>query len=66
MPAEDKAPAGIAVEAMRERRRMRQAEPQSIEAAFEIRAATGTGVDRDPGRLVDDQYEPVAIEDSVS
>jgi hypothetical protein len=33
---------------------MRKTEPQRIEAAFEIRAAAGARMDRDPRRLVDD------------
>jgi hypothetical protein len=36
-------------------RRVRQAEAQRIEAAFEIRPPAGTGMHGDPRRLVDDQ-----------
>jgi hypothetical protein len=49
---------------MGEGRRMRQAKPQAVEAAFEIRTAARTGVHRDPRWLVDDQYQPIAIEDT--
>jgi hypothetical protein len=54
MPPEHKAPAGIAVEAMSKRWRMRKTEPQRIKTAFEVRSAPGSRMDRDPGRFVDD------------
>ena len=65
MPAEDEAAAGIAIEPMGKTRRVRQPEAQRIEAAFEVRTTARTGMHRDPRRLVDDQYETVAIEDAV-
>ena len=65
MPAEHQAAAGVAVEPMGERRRVRQAEAQLIEAAFEIRTAAGAGMHRNPRRLVDDQDQPVAIKDAI-
>src|SRR5271167_4895795 len=65
MPSEHEAATRVAVEAMGERRRMRQAEAQRVEAAFEIRTTARSGMHSDPRRLVDDQYEPVAIEDAI-
>jgi hypothetical protein len=62
MPAEDEAAAGVAVEPMSERWGVRQTKTQLIEATFEIRAAAGSGMHGDARWLVDDQYEPVAIE----
>ena len=61
MPSEHKAAAGVAIETMSERRRMRQTEPQRIKAAFEIGATAGTGMHGDPRGLVYHQYETVAI-----
>ena len=51
---------------MGERRRVRQPEAQLIEPTFEIGAAAGAGMHGDPGRLVDDEDQPVAIEDAVA
>src|SRR5262249_34650365 len=65
MSAEHKTAAGVAVEPMGERRSVRQAKAQPTEAAFEIRTAAGTGMHRNPCRLVDNQYEPVAIEHAI-
>src|ERR1700758_1582194 len=65
MPTEDEAAAGVAIEPVGKARRMRQAEAQRIEPAFESRSTAGTGMHRNPRRLVDHQYEPVAIEDAV-
>src|SRR5215472_3503277 len=50
---------------MSKRRRIGQAEAQRVEAAFEIRPAAGSGMDRDPCRLVDYQDQPIAIEDAI-
>ena len=63
MAAEDETAASVAVEPVGEGRRVWEAETQRIKAAFEIGTAAGTGMHRDPGRLVDDQDQPVAIED---
>ena len=65
MPTEDEAAAGITIEPMGKVRRIRQAKAQFIEAAFEIATTAGTGMDRDPRGLVDDQNETVTIEDAV-
>src|SRR5207248_10709513 len=62
MPAEDEAATGVAVEAMSERRRMGQTETQLVKAAFEIRTTAGSAMHGNPRRLVDDQYQTVAIE----
>jgi hypothetical protein len=63
MPAEDQAAAGVTVEPMSERRRVRQTKTQLIEATLEVRAAAGSGMHGDARWLVDDQYETIAIED---
>ena len=62
MAPEHQAARGVAVEAMGERRLARQAEAQGVEIVLEVGAALGAAMDRDPGRLVDDQHQPVAIE----
>jgi hypothetical protein len=65
MPAEHKAAAGVAVEPMGERRRVRQAKTECVEAAFEIPAAAGTGMHGNPRGLVDNQDQPVTIKDAI-
>ena len=44
---------------------MRQPEAQRVKAAFEIGAAAGAGVHGDPRGLIDDQYQPVAVEHAL-
>jgi hypothetical protein len=63
MAAEDEAAAGVAVEAVSKRRRVRQTETQLIKGAFKIRTAAGSAMHGNPCGLVDDQYETVAIQD---
>ena len=65
MPAEHETAAGVAVEPMGERRRIWQTETQRIEAAFEIRTTAGTGVHGNPRRLVDDQDQPIPVQNTV-
>src|SRR5262249_27183209 len=65
MAAEDEAAAGVAVETMSERRWVWQAKTQRIKAAFEIGTTAGAGMHGDPRGLVDDQYEPIAVEHTV-
>src|SRR5262245_5475574 len=65
MTAQHQAAAGVAVEPVRQRRRVRQAETQGVEMSLEIVAAAGAGMDRHSRGLVDDQAEPVAIEQAL-
>src|SRR5439155_12530206 len=65
MTAEHEAAAGVAVKPMGESRRLRQAEAQNVEAAFETGTAAGAGMHGNPRGLVDDQNEPVPVEDAV-
>jgi hypothetical protein len=53
VPPQHKAAAGVAIESVSERRRVRQAEAQLVEPAFEIWTPAGAGMDGNPGRLVD-------------
>ena len=62
MPSQHEAAGGILVEPMRQHRRPRQAEAQRVERGFQIGAALGAAMHRQPGRLVDDQHQPVAME----
>src|SRR5579863_4095326 len=61
--AENEAARGLAVEPMRERRLSRQAEPQGVKIVLEARAALRAPMNRDARRLVEDQHQPVAIEE---
>ena len=57
--AEHQAPRGIAVQAVCQRRRARQPEPQRAEMILQAFAAPrsfGALVDRESGRLVDDEH----------
>src|SRR5437870_827882 len=65
MPAKQETAAGVAVEPMSKRGRVGQTEAQLIKVAFEVRAAAGPAMHGNPSRLVDDQYQAVAIEDSL-
>ena len=58
----DEAAGGVAVEPMGERRRARQAEAQRVEMILEIVAALGAAMHGQAGRLVDDEHQPVAVE----
>ena len=62
MAPEHQAARGVAVEAMGERGLARQAEAQGVEIVFEIGAALGAAMHRDPRGLVEDQHQAVAIE----
>ena len=65
--AEHQAPRGIAVQAVCQRRRARQPEPQRAEMILQAFAAPrsfGALVDRESGRLVDDEHQGVAIKHS--
>jgi hypothetical protein len=65
VPPQYQAAAGVAIETVSKRRRVRQAKAQLVEAAFEIASATGAGMHGNPGRLVDDEDQTVAIKDAV-
>src|SRR5438270_1055473 len=65
VPPQHQTAAGVAIETVRERRRVRQAEAQLVELAFEIGTAAGAGMHGNPGRLVDDDDQTVAIKDAV-
>ena len=60
--AEHQAAGGVAVEPVRERGRARQAEAQRVEMILQALAALRPPVHREPGRLVDHQHQPVAVE----
>ena len=57
-----KAAGGIAVEPVGQHGWPRQAEPQRVERRFQVGTPLRTAVHRQPGRLVDDQHQPVAME----
>ena len=61
MAPEHKASGGVLVETMRQGRRAWQAEPQSVEIVLQAGAAFRSTVHREPGGLVDDQHQPIAI-----
>src|SRR5215472_9036334 len=65
MPAKDEATGGVAVETMRERRRMRQTEAQLIKRALEVGTPARPGMHGDPRRFVEHEDQPVAIEDAL-
>jgi hypothetical protein len=54
----------VGIEAVRQRRRTRQAEAQRIETFLEVGGFAGAGMDRETGRLVDHQDQPVAMENA--
>ena len=61
MAPEHKASGGVLVEAMRQGGRTRQAEPQGVEMILQAGAAFRSAMHREPGRLVDDQHQSIAI-----
>ena len=62
MSPEDEATGSVLVEPVGKNRRARQAKPQRIEGGFQIGAALGAAMHRQPGGLVDHQHQPVAME----
>ena len=62
MAPEHEAARGVAVEPVGERGLARQAEAQRVEIVLEARAALRPVVDGDSGGLVEDQHQPVAVE----
>ena len=65
VPPEHENARRVAVEPVRQRRRLRQPEAQQREPVFEVRPAARPGMHRNPGRLVDNQHQPVAVEHAV-
>ena len=65
--AEHQAAGGFLVEPMRQRRQPRQAKAQRIEIVLDARAALRPSalVHGKPGGLVDDQHQPVAVEQAA-
>ena len=63
MPPEDETARGVAVQPVSERGGAWHAEPQIVEMILEARAAFRASVHRHSGRLIDDQHQPVAMED---
>jgi fused signal recognition particle receptor len=61
MAPEYEASGGFLVEAVRQGGRTRQAEPQGVEIVFKTDAAFRSAMHRQPGGLVDDQHQPIAI-----
>src|SRR5262245_1814858 len=62
MPTKHQATGGVAVEPVRQCRRARQPETQSVEEVFEGLAALRPALHRQARRLVDDQHHSIAIE----
>ena len=62
MASQHQTAGGILVEPVGQHRRPRQAESQAVEGGFQIGAALGAAMHRQPGGLVDDQHQPVAVE----
>src|SRR5579872_2276951 len=63
MPSEDQAARGVAVQAVRKRWLTRQPEAQGVKIVLEARSAFRTGMNRDAGRLVENEHHPVAIDE---
>ena len=66
MPSEHQTARGVAVEPMRKRGLARQAEAQGVEIILEARAAFRPGMNGDAGGLIENEHEPVAIEEPLS
>ena len=66
MPPEHQAACGVAVEPVRERGIARQAEAQGVKIILEARAAFRPGVNGDASGLIEDEHQPVAIEEPLS
>ena len=66
MPPEHQAACGVAVEPVRKRGPARQAEAQGVKIILEARAAFRPGMDGDASGLIEDEHEPVAIEEPLS
>src|SRR5262249_20108411 len=62
--AEHQATRRIAIKPVRERRCPRQPEAQRVEMVFQAFAAFRTLVDRKAGRLVDNEHEPIAVDEA--
>ena len=62
MAPKNEAAGCVLVESVGQRRRPRQAKAQLVEGVFKARAALRPAMDGDAGGLVDDQHQPVAVE----
>src|SRR5215472_33756 len=65
MAPQHEAAAGVAIEPMSERRRVRQTGAQFVKPAFEIGSAARAGMHGDPRRLVDHEDQPITIEHAL-
>src|SRR5688572_10811924 len=65
MAAEHQAAGGFLVQPVREARRARQAEAQRVEMILQARPALRPLVHGEAGGLVDDQHQPVAVEQAA-
>jgi len=66
MSSEHETPCCVAVQPMRERGRSRQTEAQRLEIVFERSAAFRSAMHGDAGGLIEDEHQPVAIEQARS
>ena len=66
MAPEHQAARSVAVEPMGKRGPARQAEAQGVKIILEARAAFRPGMDGDSGGLIEDEHQPVAIEEPRS
>ena len=66
MASEHQTAGGVAIEPMRKRGPARQAEAQRVEIILEARAAFRSGMDGDARGLIENEHEPVAIEEPLS
>ena len=66
MASEHQTAGGVAIEPMRKRGPARQAEAQRVEIILEARAAFRSGMDGDARGLIENEDEPVAIEEPLS
>ena len=66
MPSEHQTARGVAVEPMRKRGPARQAEAQGVKIILEARAAFRPGMNGDAGGLIENEHQPVAIEEPRS
>ena len=61
---EHQAAGRILVQSVRQHRRSRQAKTKRVEGRFQVGPALGTPMHWQSGRFVDDQHQPVAVEDA--
>ena len=66
MTSEHQTAGGVAVQPMGERGIARQAEAQGVKIILEARAAFRPGVNGDASGLIENEHQPVAIEEALS